>query len=414
MPWPAYPGFFERRAGPGGPAQTRGSAPQNRAFRGSFVIAKAVFWVAAAVVAYVFAGYPLLLWLLERVFGRPSRKRPIEPSVSILVAAFNEARVIAAKIRNAAAIDYPPERLEIVIASDGSTDGTPEIAGRVIEELSAGNRVRAIAFPVNRGKLTVLNEVVPSLRGEIVVFSDAASMLEPLAIRRLVAHFADPEVGAAGGLYRVSKQDEEAIGRQEDFYWKYETFLKGLEASLGAMLGAHGALYAVRKSLYPYPHPGLINDDYIIPVRILQQGYRVVYEPSAVATEEAREMGGFGRRVRIMAGNFQQLREIAGFLWPLRPLPLLASLSHKLGRLVVPFAMVAGLVSNAFLTSSAFYLVTAALQIAFYGLAGVGALWPLRPKVLRLPYYFCMINIAVVPGLYWALAGRSRAGWKRA
>ncbi len=376
--------------------------------------AKVAFWAAAAVVVYVYAGYPVLLWLLQSAFRRPIRKRPVEPSVSILVAAYNEAHVIGAKIRNALAIDYPPDRLEIVIASDGSSDGTAEAASRVIQELDASERVQVASFPVNRGKLAVLNEVVPALRGEIVVFSDAASMVEPAAIRQLAASFADPEVGAVSGVYRVSRQDEDVLGRQEDFYWKYETFLKVLEARLGTVLGAHGSLYAVRKSLYPYPRPGLINDDYIIPVRILQQGYRVAYEPDAVATEEAREMGGFGRRVRIMAGNFEQLREIAGFLWPPRPLPLLAALSHKLGRLVVPFAMAVCLVSNGFLLSLPFYRLTAGLQAGFYLLAAVGAIWPLRPRVLRLPYYFCMINAAVLPGLCRALAGRRGTGWQRA
>ena len=222
------------------------------------------------------------------------------------MAAYNEARVIERKIRNALELDYPAERLEIVVASDGSSDGTAEVARRVAIELEAGERVRVLDYPVNRGKLAVLNETIPQVRGDIVVFSDASSMLAPDAVRQLVANFADPEVGAASGIYRVRKQEESRLGVQEDFYWQYETFLKQQESRLGVVLGAHGSLYAIRKVLYPFPSTGLINDDYIVPLRILQQGHRVAYEMGAVAYEEASEMGGFSRRVRIMAGNFEQ------------------------------------------------------------------------------------------------------------
>jgi cellulose synthase/poly-beta-1,6-N-acetylglucosamine synthase-like glycosyltransferase len=251
------------------------------------------------------------------------------------------------------------------------------------------------------------------VRGEIVVFSDASSMLAPDAVRQLVANFADPEVGAASGIYRVRKQEESRLGVQEDFYWQYETFLKQQESRLGVVLGAHGSLYAIRKALYPLPSTGLINDDYIVPLRILQQGHRVAYETGAVAHEEASEMGGFSRRVRIMAGNFEQMREMGALLWPPRWLALFVFLSHKVGRLVAPFAMLAGLVSNAFLIRGAFYSWTACLQVVFYALALIGPALPPRPKALRLPYYFCMINLAAFPGLYHALRGGRRLAWKR-
>jgi cellulose synthase/poly-beta-1,6-N-acetylglucosamine synthase-like glycosyltransferase len=377
------------------------------------VNAEVVFWIAAGVVLYAYIGYPMLVWILGSLFRRPVRKGPIEPSVSLLVAAYNEARVIERKIRNALELDYPAERLEIVVASDGSSDGTAEVARRVAIELEAGERVRVLDYPVNRGKLAVLNETIPQVRGDIVVFSDASSMLAPDAVRQLVANFADPEVGAASGIYRVRKQEESRLGVQEDFYWQYETFLKQQESRLGVVLGAHGSLYAIRKALYPFPSTGLINDDYIVPLRILQQGHRVAYEMGAVAYEEAGEMGGFSRRVRIMAGNFEQLREMAALLWPPRWLALFVFLSHKAGRLLAPFAMLAGLASNAFLIRGAFYFWTACLQAVFYALALIGPALPPRPKALRLPYYFCMINLAAFPGLYHALRGGRRLAWKR-
>jgi len=372
-------------------------------------VAEAVLWCAAGVVFYVYLGYPVLLLVLGGLFARPIEKKPITPSVSLLVAAFNEGDVIEAKIRNALALDYPADRLEIVVASDGSTDGTLELAGK----LADGDRVRVVAYPSNRGKLIVLNDTVPTLKGDVVALSDASSMLEASSLRHLMSNFADPTVGAVSGVYRVQARDEAELGRQEDFYWKYETFVKLQEARLGSILGAHGSLYAFRRSLYPFPEPGTINDDYVIPVRILQKGYRIAYEPRAVAYEPAHEMGGFSRRVRIMAGNLAQLREIKGLLWPPQWLALWFFLSHKAGRLVVPVAMVALLASNALLLDSGLYRALGLLQLAFYALALLGTIHRLRPKVLRLPHYFCMINAAAFVAAYRAVSGRGRVAWKR-
>jgi poly-beta-1,6-N-acetyl-D-glucosamine synthase len=267
------------------------------------VIAKTILWASAAVAAYIYVGFPLLLAFLQRFARRPIARRPIEPTVSVLVAAYNEAGVIEAKIRNSLALDYPRGRIDIAIACDGPKDSTTAIAQRVTAAIGDG-RVRVFPYPVNRGKLHVLNDTMRELQGEIVVLTDAASMLAPDAVRRLVENFADPQVGAVSGVYRISRGDEAALGNQEDLYWRYETFLKEAEGDVGSILGCHGALYAVRRSLYPYPAPTTINDDYVIPMRILQAGYRVAYDSRAEAREEAHEMAGFSRRVRIMTGNF--------------------------------------------------------------------------------------------------------------
>lgn len=370
--------------------------------------AEVLFWVAVGLVAYTYAGYPLLLVVLRAIVRRPVDRRPAEPFVSILVPAYNESRVIAEKIRNVLAIDYPADRFELVVACDGPSDGTSDI----VRGLADGVRVRGIIFEQNRGKLHVLNDVVPQLRGEIVAFSDASSMLEPQAIRELVSNFANERVGAVSGVYRVQKKDAAQLGRQEDFYWKYETFLKKQEAALGSILGAHGSLYAIRRDLYPFPRPDTINDDYVIPLRIVQRGYRVAYEPRAVAHEEAHEMGGFGRRVRIMAGNVEQLREIGPLLWPPRPLMLFFFLSHKAARLVVPAALVTAALANLALLDRPLYRALAVLQLAFYSLVALGGFMQLRPKILRLPYYFCMINAAVLVGAYHVARGRHTLRWK--
>jgi cellulose synthase/poly-beta-1,6-N-acetylglucosamine synthase-like glycosyltransferase len=373
-------------------------------------MAKLLFWISAGFAVYVYIGYPVLLWGLQAVFRSSPRKQSIEPSVSLLVAAYNEAAVMADKIRNSLGLDYPADKLEVVIASDGSKDATAEIVrsfyGSETVEGEAGGRVRLLNFEENRGKTAVLNDAVRELRGEIVAFSDATSMLAADSVRTLVQSFSDPRVGAASGVYRVLKKDQAHLGAQEDLYWKYETFLKVQEARLGAFTGAHGSLYAIRRALYPFPPEGTINDDFTIPMRILESGYRVAYEPAAVAYEEAHEMEGFSRRVRITAGNIEQLREIKSLIWPPRPFVLFCLLSHKTGRLLVPVFMLAALAANIALRGQFPYNWLLLGQALFYGLAVLGAMISLKPKVLRLPYYFCMINSALFAWVYQALRHR--------
>jgi cellulose synthase/poly-beta-1,6-N-acetylglucosamine synthase-like glycosyltransferase len=366
-----------------------------------------IVWTSTAFIVYAYVGYPVLLWMVQFAFRKPIRKAPIEPSVSLLISAYNEARVIAAKVRNSLALDYPAEQLEIVVASDGSTDDTAQIVRDLAQQEGQG-RVRLMEFPENRGKIVALNDAVPKLRGEIVVFSDASSMLACNSVRELAANFADPRVGAASGVYQVLNADAAKLGRQEDLYWKYETFLKLQEAKLGTLTGAHGSLYAMRKSLYPSPPAGTINDDFVIPTSVLRRGFRIAYEPRAVAHEEAHEMEGFGRRVRIAAGNISQLSEVGAFLWPPRPFLLFCFLSHKAARLLVPVAMVALAISSGLLWRFPFYRWLAVAQIAFYAAALLGAFHLLRWKVLRLPYYFCMINASLFVSVYYLLARRGR------
>jgi cellulose synthase/poly-beta-1,6-N-acetylglucosamine synthase-like glycosyltransferase len=362
---------------------------------------KPLFWISVAFPLYVYLGFPLLLWLLQALVRRPPRQQPIEPAVSLLIAAYNEAAVIADKVRNSLALDYPADKLEIVVASDGSEDATAEIV-RSLEAESSG-RVRLLNYPQNRGKMAVLNDAIRELRGEIVAFSDATSMLAADSLRILVQSFSDPRVGAVSGVYRLLKQDQSQIGAQEDIYWKYETFLKVQEARLGAFTGAHGSLYAIRRALYPFPAESTINDDFTIPMRILERGHRVGYEPAAVAFEEAHEMEGFSRRVRITAGNIEQLREIKGLLWPPRPFVLFCLLSHKAGRLLVPVFMLIALATNIALWGQSTYNWLLVAQVVFYGLALLGATIDLRPKILRLPYYFCMVNAPLFAWLYQAV-----------
>lgn len=360
-------------------------------------------------VFYVYVGYVAVLLLLRMIIRRPLKNAAVEPRISLMVAAYNEAAVIQNKVHNALDLDYPASRLEVVIADDGSQDGTADLA---MAAAGGDPRVRVIRYPKNRGKISVLNDTVPQLTGEVVAFSDASSMLGPDALKLLAGHFADEHVGAVSGIYEVRKKHEAELGFQEGFYWKYETFIKTQESHLHSILGGHGSLYAIRRDLYPFPPPGTINDDLVIPLRILQKGYRCLYEPKAVSYEEAREMVGFSRRVRIMAGNLQQVNDLHLFLNPFQPLPLFFFLSHKTGRLVAAVCLPVIFVANLFLLQYPFYGVLAVLQLLFYALALLGARGDLNPKILRLPYYFSMINVAMFIALYRSFTRGHGVAWK--
>jgi cellulose synthase/poly-beta-1,6-N-acetylglucosamine synthase-like glycosyltransferase len=329
-----------------------------------------------------------------------------------VVPAYNESSNIERKIRNSLALDYPLELMEIVIACDGCKDQTAELAKRLAASQEGQGRVRVLDFPVNRGKITTLNAAVREVQGEIIVFSDASAILKRDALRMLIRNFADQRVGAVSGKYTVIKPDDVNIGASEDFYWKYETFLKTQEGQLSSTLGGHGHLHAIRAELYPFPCPGTINDDYVIHASVIAKGWRAVYEPEAVIREEAREMTGFGRRVRIMAGNIQQLRELKPLLRPFRPMPVFFFLCHKGLRLVVPFAMIGAFISNLFLLHVRLYQSFFLIQAAFYVLAIAGSMVRLRPKFLMVPYYFSMINAAAFLGAYHAFTGLRGMRWK--
>ena len=367
-----------------------------------------LFWMSAIAVVYAYIGYPLVLFLLCLVINQRVHKAPIEPFVSVIIPAYNESRVIEAKLRNIASWDYPTDRLEVIVASDGSTDSTVDLA----RSFRSAVRIRVLAFAQNRGKMFVLNDAVREAAGEILLFSDAAAMLQPDSLRHMVSNFADPKVGAACGVYRLQRASEAQLGVQEDLYWKYETSLKALESQLSSTIGAHGAIFASRKCLYPFVSPDIINDDLVIPVRVLASGHRVIYETQASAFEEATEMTGFQRRVRIMAGNLQQIKEIKGLLWPPQVLPFVFFFSRKVLRSFVPVLLIVLAVSNSFLLQKEFYRVTEYCQITFYALAVVGIRWNLRPGLLRLPYYFCSINAAYLWSAWRYTLGTKKMKWE--
>lgn len=375
-----------------------------------------LFWSCLALVVYAYAGYPLVLACLARCFGR-RRPAPVEdaddlPTVSILVAAYNEAADIEKRIQTALMTDYPADKLEIVIASDGSTDATPAIVRRY-----AGRGVRLLDYRQRRGKAAVLNASFPVLRGDIVLLSDANTQVDPQAVRQIVRWFRDPAVGVVCG--RLVLADPETGRNVDSLYWKYETFLKKCEGRLGALLGANGGIYAIRKALQaPIPDETIV-DDFVLPLQAkLRSRCEIVYEARALAYEETPAGIGseFQRRSRIGAGGFQSI----GLLWPLlhprHGWTAFTFLSHKILRWLCPFFLLGLVACNLGLLGTPLYDGLLLAQVGFYVLSALAAYVPPRPrflKVLRLAPMFTGMNAALLVGFWRWLRGTQKGAWRR-
>jgi cellulose synthase/poly-beta-1,6-N-acetylglucosamine synthase-like glycosyltransferase len=376
-----------------------------------------IFWVCTAAVVYAYAVYPIALWSLSRLFGQ--RERPPRladdqlPPITLLIAAYNEADVIGARVRNARAMDYPAEKLRIVVASDGSSDGTVE----VVSSFAACN-VQLLDYKQRRGKSSVLNSAMAEVGTHIVLLSDANTDIAPSAARNLVRWFRDPAVGAVCG--RLVLVDA-ATGRNADgLYWRYETFLKKAEAKLGALLGSNGAIYAIRRDLYVPIPANTIVDDFVIPLLAkLRSGCRIVYDCDAVATEETAPdvKAEFRRRARIGAGGFQAIALLWRLMSPRWGWLAFAFVSHKVLRWLCPFLLAAMLISSVIAAvGQPVYWVVVAAQVAFYLLSLVAGYLPGplgRMKVLQLATMFTSMNAALAVGFWrWAQGVRSGA-WER-
>ena len=381
---------------------------------------EAVFWLAVAALAYTFAGYPALMLVLARLVPRPVARAPIQPSVSVLIAVHDEARTIAARIENCLALDYPAERLEIVIASDGSTDATVEIARRYARTGGPRPVVRVIAYPWRRGKPSVLDDTIPYCTGDIVVLGDARQRYEPDAVRRLVESFADPSVGAVSGELMLRNETGAAVGEGVGAYWRYEKLIRRAESAVHSTVGATGAIYAIRRSLFvPIPHDTLI-DDVLIPLRVVRQGFRVVFDGRARAWDRvaasAREEST--RKVRTIGGVLQLFAR-ERWLWaPGHPVWLQA-ISHKFLRLTAPFLMATALATSALLAPTGeLYAVALGLQLAFYAAAAAGMLTARRAgvlaRLLAVPHAFCLLNLTTLVSLWRYATGRQSVQWQKA
>jgi len=383
-----------------------------------------IFWLCITAVAYNYVGYPLLLfvmsafvqtrsdllYLVRRHSRRRSRAGVKFPRVAVLIAAHNEETVIEAKVRNCLEIDYPADRVEFLMGLDAPTDSTAELLNRHSSE-----RLRVFHFAVRRGKLGVLCDLARRTSADVLVLTDANTMLERTAVRNLVRHFADPEVGAVSGEeIRVAAPGSEASA--EGLYWRYESAVKILESRLNCSLGGNGAALAVRRRLFS-PREQSIVEDFQIPLEIRFQGYRVVYDPEAIAVEEIAPTWSaqFARRVRIGAGNYQTFFGHPEYLNPCKGFLAFAFFSHRVLRwlapVFLPAAFVCGLLAA---TRPAFAVVTAA-QCIFYLAAATGWWLKKQAKPLRwfsVPFHFCSMNVALFLGLVRFLQGRQNLAWQ--
>jgi cellulose synthase/poly-beta-1,6-N-acetylglucosamine synthase-like glycosyltransferase len=371
---------------------------------------KVVFWLSVGVIAYTFVGYWLWLYLRGRWFPRPVRTAAIFPKVSIVMAVRNEAKFLPNKLSNLFGLKYPADHQEIIVVSDGSTDATNQIL-----LAQTNDSLRVIVLDRSGGKACALNQAIQAARGEIVVFTDVRQSLEPEALCRLVENFADPEVGGVSGELMLGCPEDPKALRGAGLYWMYEKKVRQWEGLTGSVIGATGALYAVRRELLRELPAGTILDDVYLPMQVVRQGQRVVFEQGAQAWDipPSGVRVEFRRKVRTLTGNYQLLQLAPWLLTRENPMRF-EFVSHKMFRLLVPFALVGALVSSLVL-GGGFYRAVATLQILFYASA-VFALVPARlgglGRLANVTLTFIVLNTAAVVALGNFLT-RKKEVWAR-
>jgi len=371
-----------------------------------------VFCFFLYMLVYIYIGYPWVIFLISHFSGRGVRKGDYEPSVTILIAAYNEARHIQATIENKLALDYPKVKLEIIVISDGSEDGTDEIVKGF-----ASRGVRLIRQEPRNGKTSALNLAVPHARGEILVFSDANSLYAPEALRRLMRNFADSQVGYVTGKMVYSNPDGTTVGDGCSAYMKYENFLRVFETQAGSIVGVDGGIDAVRKVLYRSMRADQLPD-FVLPLMVVEQGYRVVFEPRALLKEETLKSSGdeYRMRVRVSLRALWALWDMRKLLNPKRyGMFSFQLLSHKVLRYLGILFMIGAYISNALImTKARLFRIVFLLQTIFYGAALAGHMLEKRgifSRVLYIPYYFCLINIATGYALIRFLRREKQVLW---
>ena len=367
-----------------------------------------LFWSCVGFAAYAYFGYPVAVALVARLRPRPIRREPITPSVSFIITAHNEQARIESKILNTLAIDYPPDRLEIIVASDCSTDETHAIVGRY-----AAQGVRLIVSPRRGGKEAAQGLAVTESRGEVLVFSDVATQLEPGGVRAILLPFADAAVGCVSSVDRVVDRDGKVTG--EGAYVRYEMLLRSLESRAGSVVGLSGSFFAARREVCQ-PWTVDLPSDFITLLNTLKRGMRGISEPAALGfyknvADDRRE---YGRKVRTVVRGIVGLLQHLDVLNPFRyGLASWQLFSHKLCRWLVPFALVGAFVANVVLAlESTFYLILTIMQVVTYGTAAIGIPW--RSKLHGLPRlvsFMVLVNISILNAWYDVMRGKRVVAW---
>jgi len=365
---------------------------------------KLLFWLNLALITYAYIGYAIWLWIQARLQNRPIHQRPILPTVSIIIAVRNEEANLPAKIDNIQHLDYPHNLLQLIIASDGSTDRTADILRQHTSFITA------VLLDQSNGKAVALNEAVKHSTGDILVFQDARQLVQSDAISELLCCFADPEVGAVSGELildaDISSQSNNSLG----VYWKIEKILRKLESASGSVVGVTGALYAMRRELYTIIPPETILDDVFLPMHVARMGRRVVFQPTAIAHDRLFKKEGkeFSRKVRTLTGNYQ-LPQLAPWLLTMDNPLLFRYISHKIIRLAVPLFLALMLISTAILPGT-FYRDILWFQLLFYSFAIVGLVIPSAKYFMpvAIANTFVMLNVAAAYALFNFITRRNR------
>jgi cellulose synthase/poly-beta-1,6-N-acetylglucosamine synthase-like glycosyltransferase len=380
-------------------------------------IIEVIFWLSILLIGFSYIIYPILIALAAKTFGRSQIVKEISevtqwPEVAVVIAAFNEEQDIKKRVENLLAQDYPSDKITYLIGSDGSTDNTNQILAQFSD-----SRLNAQLFEVNRGKASVLNNLIELVKQPIVIFSDANTHFETDAIKRLVAHFENDRVGAVCGelnLYNVGDNDN-----KDSTYWRYEQFLKDKEGQLNALLGANGAIYAIRTHLYTPIPVNTVVDDFLIVMNVAKEKYSIVYDKSALAHEEiapsiAEESK---RRIRIGTGNYQAFTRLYWALNPFIGWRFFSYFSHKVLRWFTPHLMITTLMCNVILIGNTFYNTTLLIQIIGYSIAIWGQKTSNKgesiPSSIALLTFFVSMNFALLQGFYRFAFKNVKGTWQR-
>ncbi len=382
----------------------------------------ALFWISLFIIFYAFIGYGILLYFLIKIKRAVKGKHVLPsnnnlPTCTLIVAAYNEERFIEEKIQNSLELTYPQGRLKLIFITDGSSDGTADIVAKYPEIIHMHSAER-------KGKMAAVHRAIDTVDTEVMVFTDANTFLNKDAIVNICRHYSNPKVGAVAGEKRVLITEASDATAGEGFYWKYESKLKVWDSELYSVVGAAGELFSVRTDLYEHVPPSAIIDDFMISMLIAKKGYRIIYEPDAYAMEGASEdvKEELKRKIRIAAGGLQSIIWLKSLLLPFKnPTLSFQYVSHRVLRwTVVPFLMILLVILNVILVHNnegAIYQLFLIAQLMFYGMALFG--WMLEAKQIKvkvffIPYYFCMMNYAVIRGIFRYLSGRQSAVWDKA
>ena len=381
------------------------------------------FWISLLIVLYTFIGYGIVLFFLMKIRRFAKGKRVIPeinqhfPTLTLIVAAYNEESIIEEKIRNTLELNYDPDKLKLLFITDGSSDKTPQLIEQFAE-------IDLMHSPARNGKINAIHRAMKVVDSEIVVYTDANTFLNADALLYIARHYADPEVGAVSGEKRVMQDVVSDATAGEGFYWKYESTLKKWDSELYSVVGAAGELFSVRRSLYQDVQPDTILDDFMISMLIALRGYRIIYEPQAYASELSSDniKEELKRKIRIAAGGIQSILRLKPLLNPFKnPVLTFQYISHRVLRwTITPFLMILTLILNLIIciqSPNVFYLLILLAQCLFYGMALAGFILEkqkIKVKALFVPYYFCIMNYAVLAGIIRYMKGSQSSIWEKA